>query len=353
MCLEGTKRPHHSIWPNRGFKPGPNELWHRSSQDGGQTVARVWLGVYRDFTTKKSGTNIMRRTIFVLPFVVMLTGCQNFMAPKVVGVPRDCTPTSRCFLLDLSDEYKNYNSGAETANAWTNGAILAGTGGAVIGAAVDAHSDLYKAAGGIVLTAMGFSKYGNYPNQSLVTRVALRKLLCAQAPLDFLLRKSGELRDIPDAEAKFTAKQNRMLSLDTSGATVALLSTSGGGPAIPTTIATSNYVELGRFVSSYDAANSNIDKAERIKSLINSVAMSSLAKLQDSVRQQIEANSFKIDEALAVMKPAQPVNPSKDGSKAYADSNILVDNKVAGEIIDNYNQFGRCLGDDFNPITFD
>lgn len=295
----------------------------------------------------------MRRTIFVIPFVVMLAGCQNFMSPKLVGVPRDCTPTSRCFLLDLSDEYKNYNSGAETANAWTNGVILAGTGGAVIGAAVDAHSDLYKAAGGIVLTAMGFSKYGNYSNQSLVTRVAMHKLLCAQAPLDFLLRKSGELRDIPKAEAKFKAKQVRMLNLDTSGATVSFLSSSGGGSPIPTTISTSNYLELGRFVGSYDAANANIDKAERIKSLINSVAMSSLSKLQDSVRQQIEANSFKVDEALAVMKPPQPVNPSKDGNKAYADSNILVDNKVASEIIDNYNQLARCLGDDFDPINFD
>lgn len=144
-----------------------------------------------------------------------------------------------------------------------------------------------------------------------------------------------------------------MLSLDTSGATVALLSPSGGGSPIQTAISTSNYVELGRFVSSYDAANSNIDKAERIKSLINNVAMRSLAKLQDSVRQQIEANSFKIDEALAVMKPPQPVNPSKDGSKAYANSKILTDNKVAADIIDNYNQLASCLGDDFDPITFD
>ncbi|HGM8087212.1 TPA: hypothetical protein ACKP9S_003583 [Pseudomonas aeruginosa] len=295
----------------------------------------------------------MRRTIFVFPFVVMVAGCQNFMSPQIV-VPNNCKPSepsSLCFLHNLSDEYVDYNRGAEKANAWTNGTILGATGGAVIGAAVDAHSDLYKAAGGIVLAAMGLSKYGNYANQSLVTRVALGKLICAQAPLEYLLRASGDLTDRANAKAEFAPKPNRMLKLDTSGANVAFLSKSGA--SIATQIPKEDYIELGKLVSSYDAAISNVDKAERIKSQINSIAMASLNKLQDSVLQQIQTNSFKVDDALVVIKSPAPFNPSSDAKASYVESKAIEDNRLATEMINNYNMLASCLKDDFVPIDFE
>lgn len=291
------------------------------------------------------------RSVYLIAFSALLSGCQNLQSPDLIVLRKNCAdPASLCFLRDLANVYRGYDEGAQDGRSWTDGTVLGATGGAVIGAATNAHSDLYKATGGIALTALGFSKYANYKNQSKVVSAAATKLICASAPLESLLRQSGEFRDDPHSKVDLTKAANRLIpDIDLSGENLLV-------DNAPTTVKSTDSRALGQIYSTYAAVSENAAKAQKIQFQINNAMMKSLAKLQLSVRDQIENDSFKLDEAVQVIKPAATTPkllPSGLGSAFVGDKNILDDDAKARKIIYDYNALAACMGDDFVKVDFD
>ncbi|MNC74230.1 hypothetical protein D3C75_1255470 [compost metagenome] len=72
---------------------------------------------------------------------------------------------------------------------------------------------------------------------------------------------------------------------------------------------------------------------------------------------QIENDSFKLDEAMSVIKQIEP-RSVKPTPKAQAviegplSSTVLDDNQKAIIVIENYNRYIRCMSGDFAPTTF-
>ncbi|HGN0599482.1 TPA: hypothetical protein ACKRJ1_002532 [Pseudomonas aeruginosa] len=303
----------------------------------------------------------MWKTLTLISLLTLLAGCQNLQSPALVYPAEACTsntPTSWCLLQKLKENYVIYNNGAQKSRAWSDGTVLAATGASVIGAATNAHSDLYKATGGIALTALGVSRYANFKTQSLATRVAASKLICAEAPLKSLLLRNGDLTGGPISQVTLPGSEERTLVLkDAGGGKISVQSAAAAAALTPNapTVPAVDYLTIGSLVSTSDAVNENVDKAQRILSQINDEATRNLVGVQLAVINQIESDSFKIDEAIAVIKvaPPAPVTPNQGAKAALAGApNILNDNKVAVEIIEEYNQYARCMKGDFDPVSF-
>lgn len=304
----------------------------------------------------------MLRPTSLIPFLVFLAGCQNLQAPKLMAPVQRCplatpgkpsTPTSLCFLRALSGEYATYNSGANNASAFADGTVLAATGGAVIGAATNAHSDLYKAAGGIALTALGISKYGNFQTQQLATQLAVKKLICAEPYLVSLLDKNEPTSNSPASVVRFKtspADWNPDFSTDTETAKILLAGK-------PTNIDSTNYVAAGQVVNAYAAAGENIKNAKLILAQVNARTLESLGNLQDSVVKQIKTDSFNLNDAIGVIKSKSPAGSGSSSDKqasTYLKAEAVIDdNEKAVSIINDYNDLARCLGTDFVPVNFD
>lgn len=293
----------------------------------------------------------MWRTASLIPCLLILVGCGNLQSPPLVQPVEGDGATSWRLLQALKKTYQDYNQRAQEARVWTDGTVLGAAGGSVIGAATNAPSDLYKATGGIALTALGLSKYANFKTQTLATRMAFSKLICAEAPLKFLLQSAGKLEGVADnvPKASFGDIAERTLSMvDTDGKVTV--------QNITTTIPPTDYLTLGNVVETYTNANENIDKAQRIINQINDEATSNLVGMQLVVINQIETDSFKIDEAATAIKvaPPTPVSPNT-GTKAALKGGqykLLDHNAKAVEIIESYNRYARCMKGDFTPTTF-
>lgn len=177
---------------------------------------------------------------------------------------------------------------------------IGATGGALIGAATNAHSDLYKATGGIALTAMGLLKYANFKTQALATRVAASKLTCAKSPLNVLVTKAG-LGNQPNDAAK--------ASMLLSPGTIAELTMAADGKqvihvmGVPTQIAPTDYLTFANVLTTYDNAMVNIDRATKTLLQLDEEATTNLVGLQLTVINEIENDSFKLDEAMLILRP--------------------------------------------------
>lgn len=290
------------------------------------------------------------RPVYLIVLTAVLAGCQNLKPPKLIALDPKC-PSSLCLLEALDAEYVEYNRGAGNARLWADGTVLGATGGAIIGAATNAHSDLYKATGGIALTALGFSKYGNFEAQQMTTEVAHRRLGCAHSYLASLLQKS-EAYSTNALSVFTTTPDERILGLEqTAGAST--MDVNG----ITTTIPATNLSALGELAVTYASANQNISKAEKILQQVNGKAMESLFNLQSSVTAQIRTDSFDLDQAIAVIKStstapsSQPKNAQ--AAKSASTSKLLVDDAAAVAVINDYNDLARCLGTNFEPVKFD
>lgn len=299
----------------------------------------------------------MHRTAVTAAVVALLSGCANFQAPKFVDADESCTQngaTSLCLLNKLSHNYKTYSNSAQKSRMISDTTALGAAGGAIIGAATNAHSDLYKAAGGIALTAMGLSKYGNFKTQALATRVAASKLTCAKAPLTDLLNSAGFVKDA-DLTQRVTALRSRLslpgLDMRPSGANGAinLFNTT-------TTLQQTDLLTLANVVNSYEAAQSNVDRAARILEHIDEEATMNLVGLQLTTINEIENDAFKLDEAMKVLRPDPPakVTPSTEVRAAFDKSSIevLSKNDEAVKVIESYERYTRCMRGDFTPTPF-
>ncbi|MNF28749.1 hypothetical protein D3C84_94380 [compost metagenome] len=322
----------------------------------------------------------MKRIVSAVLCSLALSGCANFRSPKFVDVPgpakvADCPPQadSYCLLTNLSEEYRSYYDGAQDARVISDVTALSAAGGAVIGAATNAHSDLYKATAGIALTAMGFSRYANFKTQALASRTAASKLTCAATPLASLLglqmpdkatlkaAADAAARDDTPAPAQATVVTNSLTSITAHDAAIAT-STAGTsllvqGVDIGNAVALNDFMTITSLAEALNNASDNIEKAQRILREINAEATSNLVGLQLSVINQIENDSFKLDEAMSVIKQIEP-RSVKPTPKAQAviegplSSTVLDDNQKAIIVIENYNRYIRCMSGDFAPTTF-
>ncbi|NVZ70966.1 hypothetical protein [Pseudomonas costantinii] len=290
----------------------------------------------------------MHRIVIFTACVLSLAGCKNLQAPKFIAADATCStrPLSLCLLNELNAQYQEYNTGAQNARVVTDTTALGAVGGAVIGAATNAHSDLYKATAGIALTAMGFSKYGNFKTQSLATRVASSKLSCAKTPLEDLLRKAG----LMDGNAlNFSASSGLSLAMENRAGVVFVQD-------VGTTVDKADYLTIGSLVTTFDNALSNIEKAKKVLREIDAEATSNIVGLQLNVINQIENDAFKLDEAMNVIKvtPSANVtpNPGAKAAIAKAQSSILTENESAVVVLESYNRYSRCMSGDFAPTSF-
>ena len=299
----------------------------------------------------------MYRTAITVAVVALLSGCANFQAPKFVDTGTGCTPdsaTSLCLLNTLSENYKTYSNSAQKSRMISDTTALGAAGGAIIGAATNAHSDLYKAAGGIALTAMGLSKYANFKTQALASRVAASKLTCAKAPLTDLLNRAGFVADADLTKRVAVLRSEFSLpGLDMrliSGQSVIEVFTT------PTTIQQTDFLALSNVVTTYEAAQSNVDRAARILEHIDEEATMNLVGLQLTTINEIENDAFKLDEAMKVLRPDPPakVTPSTDTRAAFDVSapKVLSTNEEAVKVIESYDSYTRCMRGDFTPTTF-
>lgn len=312
----------------------------------------------------------MRRIVLAALCALALTGCANLRSPKFVDVPgptvvTECPPQadSYCLLTSLSEEYRKYYDGAQDARVISDVTALSATGGAVIGAATNAHSDLYKATAGIALTAMGFSSYANFKTQALVSRATASKLTCAATPLASLLGLQ-----MPDkaAVAAGTPIQVMVVANPLSSITAqdAAISTSSGGNSllvqnidIGNAVALNDYMTITSLAETLNNAAANIEKSQRILREINAEATSNLVGLQLSAINQIETDSFKLEEAINLIKQVDPksVKPTPKAQsviKSFLGGTVLEDHQKAVVVIENYNRYIRCMSGDFAPTTF-
>ncbi|WP_223523722.1 hypothetical protein [Pseudomonas sp. BF-RE-24] len=323
----------------------------------------------------------MKKIVIAVLCSLALSGCANLRSPKFVDVPgpakiADCPPQadSYCLLTNLSEEYRSYYDGAQDARVISDVTALSAAGGAVIGAATNAHSDLYKATAGIALTAMGFSRYANFKTQALASRTAASKLTCAATPLASLLGlqmpDKATLKAAADAAAargetpapvQATVVANSLTSTTAHDAAIAT-STAGTsllvqGVDIGNAVALNDFMTITSLAEALNNASDNIEKAQRILREINAEATSNLVGLQLSVINQIETDSFKLDEAMSVIKQIEPrgVKPTPKAQaiiEGALSSNVLDDNQQAIVVIENYNRYIRCMSGDFAPTTF-
>ncbi|QXI02710.1 hypothetical protein HV782_012225 [Pseudomonas monsensis] len=312
----------------------------------------------------------MRRIVLAALCTLALTGCANLRSPKFVDVPgptvvTECPPQadSYCLLTNLSEEYRQYYDGAQDARVISDVTALSATGGAVIGAATNAHSDLYKATAGIALTAMGFSRYANFKTQALVSRATASKLTCAATPLASMLGLQ-----MPDKAAVAAGTPIKAMvvvnPLSSITAQDAAISTSSGGKSlliqnidIGNAVALNDYMTITSLAETLNNAAANIEKSQRILREINAEATSNLVGLQLSAINQIETDSFKLEEAINLIKQVDPkdVKPTPKAQsviKSSLSSTVLEDNQKAVAVIENYNRYIRCMSGDFAPTTF-
>lgn len=316
----------------------------------------------------------MRRIVIAALCSLALSGCSNLRSPKFVDVPgpavvAECPPQadSYCLLTSLSEEYRKYYDGAQDARVISDVTALSAAGGGVIGAATNAHSDLYKATAGIALTAMGFSRYANFKTQALVSRATASKLTCAATPLASLL--GLQMPDKAALEAAVAAGSSiQAIVVDNPLSDVmaqdAAISTSTAGNSllvqnvdIGDSVALNDFMTITSLAETLNNAASNIEKSQRILREINAEATSNLVGLQLSAINQIEMDSFKLDEAINLIKQIEtkdvkPTPKAQAVIKTSLNSAVLEDNQKAIVVIENYNRYVRCMSGDFAPTTF-
>ncbi|WP_277372611.1 hypothetical protein [Pseudomonas sp. AA-38] len=278
----------------------------------------------------------LQRPLYLLLIAVFVSGCANMSAPRHIAAAscNDGRASSICLLDRLQLEYESYSTGAAKSQAASDGLMLASAAIGAIGAAVGSGSELYKSAGAIGLSALGFSTYGNFKTQDRLVREANNRLACARPNLQELLdaakNKAPLLERLQEHSSDFKAK----LSAPKSKALVASLHKDNGASFLS---AAKNLVNL----------QSNTDNALKILNTINSNATRLIIKLQDDVTKQINDESFDIEKSIKVIaaKTKLPTTDASGQAEAFTASNAL----SAEYVIDTYNAFIHCMAGEENP----
>lgn len=121
-------------------------------------------------------------------------------------------------------------------------------------------------------------------------------------------------------------------------------------------VATTDYISLENIINTHEAGEVNTDRAKKILTHIDDEATNNMVGLQLAIINEIENDSFKLDEALKVFpaKPAERSNPNIVAKAALggAPDSVIELNKEAVAIIDTYSRYTRCMSGDFSPMQF-
>lgn len=270
----------------------------------------------------------MHRSVYVLFAIVLTSGCANMSAPRHIAAAncQDGRQSSICLLDRIQLEYEAYSTGAAKSQAAVDGVMLASAAVGVVGAAVGSGSDLYKSAGAVGLSSLGFSSYGNFKTQDRVVRDANSRLTCARPELQTLLQASeGNL---------FVKKDmNSLIGFSTtlSDDQIATLKTEINNSPRQALAKIRNNINL----------RTNAETADKILKTINSDATKIIMKLQNSVSSQINQNSFDVEKAIKIITTKQKTHTTEESENR---SQFINGNGLTPEdVIDTYNSFVKCI----------
>ncbi|WP_460132194.1 hypothetical protein [Pseudomonas sp. S1_E04] len=253
----------------------------------------------------------MSKLTVLLISLSMLLGCSGKNLRSMDLSTTKCTSTrpSICRMMSIQNEMAEYANGANLNSSTLNLVALGGAGVGAIGLAADSHSDLYKSAGAIILTSLGFKKWGNFEEQSKIYSAAYYKLGCAIPYVENINKKGDELQRVSASEAGTSY--------------IKLLKVVPGAESLtddnlPQAIAKS--------ISNYRTLE-NKAIAEDIIATINRDASADALNLQKIARAEVERDSFKTEESIKVIYNTafQSTNFMSDAgddsglSKIYAD----------------------------------
>ena len=218
----------------------------------------------------------------LLALTLAVTGCANLKPPRTqatAGCPTD-TARSICLSERIIAEYRRYGNGADTGQSITDSVVLSAAMVGVIGAATGSKSELYKAAGGIALSALGVSEYANFSAQNKITLEALTRIDKAQVCLN-------KLSELEKNKALIQSSKSQVFS--------------------KYTVAAPTQSEL---IEALNLLNT-VQSAEDIIGSYDNDVVTILHAIQSSVRQQIKKDSFDLKEAIAVItqKPTPTPTP--------------------------------------------
>jgi len=253
----------------------------------------------------------MSKLIVLLMSLSMLLGCSGKNLRPMDLSTTKCTSTipSICRMTSIQNEMAEYANGASLNSSTLNLVALGGAGVGAIGLATDSHSDLYKSAGAIILTSLGFKSWGNFEEQSKIYSSAYYKLGCAIPYVESINKKGDDLQKISTSEAGALYVKSLKVVPEAESLT---------NENLPQAIA--------KGISNYRALE-NKAMAENIIATINRDASADALNLQKNARTEVEKNSFKTEESIKVIYNTafQSTNFMSDAgddsglSKLYAD----------------------------------
>ncbi|QHA83552.1 hypothetical protein E3Z27_18630 [Pseudomonas mediterranea] len=186
-------------------------------------------------------------------------------------------------MTSIQNEMAEYANGANLNSSTLNLFALGGAGVGAIGLATNSHSDLYKSAGAIILTSLGFKSWGNFEEQSKIYSSAYYKLGCAIPHVESINKNGDDIRRIYASEAG--ASYIKLLK-------VAPEAESLTDENLPQAIA--------KGISNYRTLE-NKAIAENIIATINRDASADALNLQKIARTEVERDSFKTEESIKVI----------------------------------------------------
>lgn len=273
----------------------------------------------------------LQRSLYLLLIVGFVSGCANMSAPRHIAAAscKDDRASSICLLDRLQLEYESYSTGAAKSQAATDGLMLASAAIGTIGAAVGSSSELYKSAGAIGLSALGFSTYGNFKTQDRVTREANGRLACARPRLEKLLKLSDNGNSFLQGMASFDlTKHSATLSISNASQMKASIEQDKGAKLIAEI---QNHLNM----------RNNAKTADNILANINSDATELIMKLQDGVTKTINDESFDVEKSIKVITTKPKL--STDSEPTPEVSFLTIDKLSAEAVIDTYNAFIQCM----------
>lgn len=270
------------------------------------------------------------RSVYLLLIAGLVTGCANMSAPKPIAAAHcdDGRASSLCLLDRLQVEYESYGAGAAKSQAASDGLMLASAAIGAVGAAVGSSSELYKSAGAIGLSALGFSTYGNFKTQDRLTREANNRLACARPDLEKLLDAS-------------THKGELLTRLNNHSAQFAQQLSSSGHTALIASMQKDNGASFLAEAQNLLNLQSNTDNAFNILNTINSKATKLIIKLQDDVTKQINNESFDIEKSIKVITTKPKL--ATTGQSVLGVGFVATNGLSAEKVIDTYNSFIHCM----------
>ncbi len=253
----------------------------------------------------------MSKLTILLISLTMLLGCSGKnLRPMDLSTTKCTSATpSICRMMSIQNELAEYANGANLNSSTLNLVALSGAGVGAIGLATDSHSDLYKSAGAIILTSLGFKSWGNFEEQSKIYSSAYYKLGCAIPYVESINKKGDDLQKISASQAGASYVNSLKIAPPAESLT---------DENLPMAIA--------KGISNYRTLE-NKAIAENIIATINIDASADALNLQKNARTDVEKNSFKTEESIKVIYNTafQSTNFMSDAgddtglSKLYAD----------------------------------